>query len=215
MNRIDTGMSSYLHSYEAYRIPKGTTVKDATGEEVVLNKEEDSLVLTKEASKQLVEDRRDYVATLQLNAQMAAQKTQDAASEKYWDDQAKAMAVFRSMANGDIVPYTDEKKLMEYSDELYQAAKQAQTMAQILKERVEKKESEWDEEEEAEFREKMEMLKAESNEAAQAIGTGSQAFSEAQKSRIVEVDSSDVDFSQMQTMNLGSGVTGMNIDLSL
>ena len=215
MNRIDTGMSSYLHSYEAYRIPKGTTVKDATGDEVVLNKEEDSLVLTKEASKQLVEDRRDYVATLQLNAQMAAQKTQDAASEKYWDDQTKAMAVFRSMANGDIVPYTDEKKLMEYSDELYQAAKQAQTMAQILKERVEKKESEWDEEEEAEFREKMEMLKAESNEAAQALGTGSQAFSEAQKSRIVEVDSSDVDFSQMQTMNLGGGVTGMNIDLSL
>lgn len=80
---------------------------------------------------------------------------------------------------------------------------------------LEKKESEWDEEEEAEFREKMEMLKAESNEAAQAIGNGSQAFSEAQKSRIVEVDSSDVDFSQLQTRNLGSGVTGMNIDLSL
>ena len=38
------------------------------------------------------------------------------------------------------------------SDLAYQAAKQAQTMAQILKERVEKKESEWDEEEEAEFK---------------------------------------------------------------
>lgn len=215
MNKIDTSMSGYLHTYEAYRIPKGTAVKNSADEEVILSKDEDSFVLTKEAGKQLVKDRRDYGAKLQLNAEMAAQKTQDAASKKYWDDQAKAMAVFRSMANGDIVPYSDEKKLMEYSDELYQAAKNAQTMAQILKERVEKKDSEWDEEEEAEFREKMKLLREDANEAAQAVGTGSQAFSEAQKSRIVEVDSSGVDFSQMQTMNLGSGVTGMNIDLSL
>lgn len=29
MSRIDANMSGYLHTYEAYRIPKGTKVKDA------------------------------------------------------------------------------------------------------------------------------------------------------------------------------------------
>lgn len=29
MSKIDSNMSGYLHTYEAYRIPKGTQVKDA------------------------------------------------------------------------------------------------------------------------------------------------------------------------------------------
>lgn len=60
MQKIDNNMQAYLHSYEAYRVPKGTTVKDAAGKDVVLSKEEDVLVLTEKASKQLIEDRRDY-----------------------------------------------------------------------------------------------------------------------------------------------------------
>lgn len=55
------------------------------------------------------------------------------------------MAVFRSMSNGDIVPDSDEKKLMKYDDKLYQAAKMAQAMAQRMKKQAENKESEWDE----------------------------------------------------------------------
>lgn len=215
MNKIDTNMSAYLHTYEAYRIPKGTTVKDAAGKDMVLSEEKDVLVLTEKASRQLIEDRRDYGGMLQMKAELAAQKTQEEGMKQFMKDQAKALAVFRSMSNGDVVPSSDEKKLMEYDDKLYQAAKMAQAMAQRMKKEIEKKKSEWDEKEEAEQRKKMDELCEASNEAALAVGTGSHEFSAAQKQHIVEVDSSGVDFSSLTAVNLGSGVTGTNIDLSL
>ena len=213
MSRIDANMSGYLHTYEAYRIPKGTKVKDATGQEVILSNEEDVLVLTEKAGRQLVEDRRNYGNMLQMQAQMAAQRTQDAASKKYVKDQTKVMSVFRAMAKGDIVPASDEKKLMEYSSELYQSAKMAQSLALQTERRKHK--SQWDEKEEEAHKAKMKELRDESNEAALAVGTGSRKFSSVQKEQIVEIDSSGVDFSSVQVMNLGSGVTGACIDLSV
>ena len=215
MQKIDNNMSAYLHQYEAYRIPKGTTVKDMTGNDVVLSNTEDVLVLTEEASRQLVKDRGDYGNMLQTKAELAAQKTQSAAMEQMMKDQAKALAVFRSMSDGDIVPDADERKLMEYDDKLYQAAKMAQAMAQRMKKEAENKESEWDEQEEKENQRKREKLCEESNEAALAVGTGVQQLSAAQKQNIVEIDSSGVDLSNITAVNLGSGVTGSNIDLSL
>ena len=215
MQKIDNNMSAYLHQYEAYRIPKGTTVKDMTGNDVVLSNTEDVLVLTEEASRQLVKDRGDYGNMLQTKAELAAQKTQSAAMEQMMKDQAKALAVFRSMSDGDIVPDADERKLMEYDDKLYQAAKMAQAMAQRMKKEVENKESEWDEREEKENQRKREKLCEESNEAALAVGTGMQQLSAAQKQNIVEVDSSGVDLSNITAVNMGSGVTGSNIELSL
>ena len=191
------------------------TVKDAAGKDVVLSEEKDVLVLTEKASRQLIEDRRDYGGMLQMKAELAAQKTQEEGMKQFMKDQAKALAVFRSMSNGDVVPSSDEKKLMEYDDKLYQAAKMAQAMAQRMKKEIEKKKSEWDEKEEAEQRKKMDELCEASNEAALAVGTGSHEFSAAQKQHIVEVDSSGVDFSSLTAVNLGSGVTGTNIDLSL
>lgn len=215
MQKIDNNMSAYLHQYEAYRIPKGTTVKDMTGNDVVLSNTEDVLVLTEEASRQLVKDRGDYGNMLQTKAELAAQKTQSAAMEQMMKDQAKALAVFRSMADGDIVPDADERKLMEYDDKLYQAAKMAQAMAQRMKKEAENKEAEWDEREEKENQRKREKLCEESNEAALAVGTGVQQLSAAQKQNIVEIDSNGVDLSNITAVNLGSGVTGSNIDLSL
>lgn len=215
MQKIDNNMSAYLHQYEAYRIPKGTTVKDMTGNDVVLSNTEDVLVLTEEASRQLVKDRGDYGNMLQTKAELAAQKTQSAAMEQMMKDQAKALAVFRSMADGDIVPDADERKLMEYDDKLYQAAKMAQAMAQRMKKEAENKESEWDEREEKENQRKREKLCEESNEAALAVGTGVQQLSAAQKQNIVEIDSNGLDLSNITAVNLGSGVTGSNIDLSL
>lgn len=213
MGRIDSNMSGYLHTYEAYRVPKGTKVKDANGEEVVLSNEEDVLVLTEKAGKQLVKDRKVYNGMLQYKAEMAAQKTQEAAGEKIVKDQAKIMAVYRAMAKGDIVPAGDERKLQEYSSDLYQMAKMAQSMAQQAELRMQA--SQWDEKEEEAHKAKMKELRDESNEAALAIGEGSQEFSSAQKEHIVEIDSTGVDFSLMQVMNLGSGVTGTHIDLSI
>lgn len=214
MSKIDSNMSGYLHTYEAYRVPKGTKVQDATGKEVVLSNEEDTLVLTEKASRQLVEDRRNYGGMLHANAEAAAQKTQDEASKKIAQDQAKALAVFRSMSNGDNVPSSDESKLMDYDKKLYQAAKMAQAMAQMSKKKNETKESEWDEHEEEEYRNKMDKLCNESNEAAWGSAKELREFGEAQKENIVEIDSSVVDFSSLKTMSLG-GVTGEFIDLSI
>lgn len=213
MRGIDSGMSGYLHSYEAYRVPKGTTVKDAAGEETVLSKDEDVLVLTEKASRQLVKDRKEHNCMLQLKAETAAQRTQQEAMEKNTQDMAKIMAVYRTMAKGDIVPASDEKKLQEYDPDLYQMAKTAQTMALHAKRKKHK--SQWDEEEEKAHREKMDKLRAASDEANLAVAEGSREFSAAQKKRIVEIASDGVDFSSLEVMNLGSGVTGTNIDLSM
>lgn len=217
MSKVDPAMSSYLHTYEAYRIPKGTKVQDATGKEVVLSKEEDVLVLTEKASKQLVKDREEHNTILLLKAEMAAQKTQDAANEKIAKDNAKIMAVYRAMANGDIVPASDERKLQEYDKDLYQAAKMAQSMARLRAKQAERRKhaSQWDEKEEQAHEEKMKELGDASKEALLAVGKGSQEFSSAQKGRIVEIDSAGVDFSSMQVMSLGSGVTGSQIDFSI
>lgn len=69
--------------------------------------------------------------------------------------------------------------------------------------------------EEDEHQRKMDKLCEESNEAALAVGIGSHKFGVTQKQNIVEIDSSGVDFSSLTAVNLGSGVTGANIDLSL
>ena len=215
MQRIDNSMKPFLHGYEAYRVPKGTTVKDSGGKDIVLSEEKDVLVLTEKASKQLVKDRSDYGGLLQYKADIAAEKTKEEGMKQMMEDQTKALAVFRSLSKGDIVPASDERKLMEYDDKLYQAGKAAQAMAQRLKKEIEKKKSEWDEEEEKEKREKLDELCKESEEAAVAIGIGSKEFSMAQAYHIVEVDSTGVDFSSLHTTNLGSDIIGTNIDFSL
>ena len=182
---------------------------------MVLSDEEDTLVLTEQSARQLIKDRKDYGDMLQTNAEMAAQKTQDAAVKKMNEDQAKALSVFRSMSKGDNVPPSDERRLMDYDKKLYQAGKMAQAMAQMAKKRSEDKDSEWDEREEKEYRRKMDELCDESNEAARSVGSGSREFSEAQKQNIVEIEAPDVELSSVKTCNLGSGLTGEYIDLSL
>lgn len=60
-------------------------------------------------------------------------------------EMTKLMTVARRIANGDIVPYSDEKKLMEYSPDLYQAVKSAQMLHMM--EEHKKYDSLWDDEE--------------------------------------------------------------------
>ena len=81
------------------------------------------------------------------NAEVAKQQadaTEDAAAEY-----TKIMTVAMRISRGDIVPYTDEKKLLEASPDLYQAAKSAQMMHQ-LDEKRKKHDSLWKDEEETE-----------------------------------------------------------------
>ena len=63
-------------------------------------------------------------------ANMEASKQQDDAAKEAPADMSKAMEVARRIMKGGIVPAKDEKKLMEFSMELYQAAKNIGAMAQ-------------------------------------------------------------------------------------
>ena len=65
---------------------------------------------------------------------MESAKQQGEAMEEYYEDMGKIMEVARRIMKGGIVPADDEKKLMEYSMELYQAAK---NMGALAKEREE------------------------------------------------------------------------------
>ena len=67
-------------------------------------------------------------------ANMESSKQQGEAMEEYYEDMGKIMEVARRIMKGGIVPAEDEKKLMEYSMELYQAAK---NMGALAKEREE------------------------------------------------------------------------------
>lgn len=209
---VDT--KGYVHTYEAYRIPKGTTVKNSIGEDIVLSENEDKLVLTAKAGKQLVKDRFDYGNALKMELDKRCIKSQEEAQAKFAKEQMKAISVFRSMSNGDVVPSADESKLMEYDPKLYQVAKMAQMMAQMAKKDAERKKSEYDAREEEADRQRQEKLNADVHEALEGMNGEYSKFAQAQSSSIIEIDSAGIDFSTFQTMNLGGGVTGAYIDLS-
>ncbi len=82
-------------------------------------------------------------------ANMVASEQQGEAMEEYVEDLGKIMEVARRLMKGGVVPATDEKKLMEYSMEMYQAAK---NMGAIAKQKEkEEYDSLWKEEEEKEY----------------------------------------------------------------
>ena len=107
-----------------------------------------TLELTIEAVKEKQTEYRDYMDKLleqwSATANMVSAKQQGEAMEEYVEDLAKIMEVARRIMKGGIVPPSDEKKLMDYSMEMYQAAK---NMGALAKER-EEYDSLWEEEEE-------------------------------------------------------------------
>lgn len=210
MKTIDNRMTSYLHTYEAYRVEKGTKVQDASGNEMVLSDESDVLVLTEKATKQFLKDRNDYAELLEMNWNVKTEQCNAESTKEIGKDLVKIMAVYRALAKGNYVPAKDERKLQEYDADLYQSAKIAQAMAQQQKRKKEK--SQWDEKEEEEHRKKMEELKQEADEALDDYCKGIKTFSDIQKTQVVETDSSNVDFSSLKVENLGNGVAGVQID---
>lgn len=111
---------------------------------------------------------QDYLSDLMeqysayWNSTVAEQQA-DAAKE-YAIEMGKIMEVARRIMKGAIVPATDEKKLMEYSFELYQAAKNIGSIAR--QDKREKYKSLWQDEEEKEYDDPKEV--AENAEAALA-----------------------------------------------
>ncbi len=208
--------AGFLNTYEAYKIPKEhELVKDIA--EPMETEDGCVLVLTEEASKQLQQDKEKVGAMLMADVQLASAKSQSEGAKKYGEDMAKILAVFRLMCKGHTVPSSDEKKLLEYDDEMYQAAKNAQMMAQIReKEKQKKEKSQWDEKEEAEFREKMEQLNQDVDDAVQNMSTGSAAFAEAQVANIVPIETSSADIAAIDSVtNLGGGVAGARVDFTI
>jgi len=109
-----------------------------------------TLELTINALDKKQTEYQDYMS--KLNAQWAGQvnalvaKQQGEAMEEYNQDLMKVMEVARRLMKGAIVPPTDEKKLMEYSMELYQAAKNIGSM--VRQREKEEYDSLWKDEEE-------------------------------------------------------------------
>ena len=81
-----------------------------------------TLELTLEALDEKQDEYQEYLSRLTetycayWNAAVADQQAD--ASAEYTEDMAKVMEVARRIMRGDIVPASDEKKLMEYSEEM-------------------------------------------------------------------------------------------------
>ena len=109
---------------------KMNTVKD--GKKIFAN-EAAVLELTIKAVDEKQKEYKDYMADLleqwSATANMISAEQQGDAMEEYAEDLGKIMEVARRLMKGGIVPPNDEKKLMEYSMELYQAAKNIGAMA--------------------------------------------------------------------------------------
>ncbi len=129
-------------------------LKNASGaDKDTLDKEAATIELTYKALQDKQNEYYDYVNDLTeqwcmwANAESA--KQQGEAMKDYYRDMAKVMEVARRLMKGDIVPSTDEKKLMEYNDKLYQMAKNMGEMAKVEKRKKHK--SLWDDEEEKQY----------------------------------------------------------------
>lgn len=113
-------------------------------------KEAASLELTLQAMDEKQQEYEDYMNRLAerycayWNAEAA--KQQAAASEEYAADVGKIMEVSRRLMRGAIVPAADEKKLMEFSMDMYQMAKNVGAM--IRRQKREKYDSLWEDEQE-------------------------------------------------------------------
>lgn len=90
---------------------------------------------------------RDQVIELEAGIATAeAAKQQGEAMQEYGEDVAKCLEIARRIANGDKVPASDEKKLMDFNMEVYMAAKNMAVMNADKKHR--EYESLWEEKEE-------------------------------------------------------------------
>ena len=102
---------------------------------------------------------KDYMEKLleqwSATANMVSAEQQGEAMQEYAEDLGKIMEVARRIMKGDIVPGSDEKKLMEHSMEMYQAAKNIGAMVR-QKER-EEHDSLWKDEEKKEYEDPMEV----------------------------------------------------------
>ena len=105
-------------------------------------------------------------------------KNQAEALQEYGEDMAKCLEIARRISNGDKVPATDEKKLMDFNMEIYMAAKNMAVM------NMDKKHKEydtlWGDEEEKEYDDPDEIASNSEINIAEPAGTPVDAAGEPQ-----------------------------------
>ena len=158
--KIAEARSVYSTQIKAYREQHTILSKQKSElEEKIQSEENGSVIYANEAATleltiKAVEEQKDqyqkYMDKLMQQqtaiANMEVAKQQGEAMEESVEDLGKIMEVARRLMDGDIVPPTDEKKLMEYSMELYQAAK---NIGVLMKKKESKEyDSLWEEEKE-------------------------------------------------------------------
>jgi len=108
------------------------------------------LELTIQAVDEKQNEYRDYMEKLTEQwtavANMEVANQQGEAMEEYAANMGKILEVARRLMKGAVVPATDEKKLMEYSMEFYQAAKNIGAM--VKQKEKEEYDSLWEEKKE-------------------------------------------------------------------
>ncbi|MBD5499619.1 MAG: hypothetical protein HDR10_00200 [Lachnospiraceae bacterium] len=150
--------SNQLHQYQKQKLALAAQKKDVekkmnrvpNGQELYAD-EAATLELSYQAVSEKYDEYHNFMEKLMeahtalFNAE--ATKQQGEAMAEYAEDIVKLMEVARRISNGDIVPASDEKKLMEYDMELYMAAK---NMAILSEREKEEHDSLWKDEEEGE-----------------------------------------------------------------
>lgn len=201
-----SGLSSYLHAYEAYRLSAFSQEETADRQGEKTDKQtaqKDILVLTKQSQEQLIKDRVQYAEMLRLKMEMQNAQKQKEEAKKEADEWSKIMTIFHRISKGDRVPKYDEQKLLKYNSDLYMAAKNAQMMARNKKPKDHK--SLWEEEKEKR------KVDDEINMQEEM-----QTFQQAQANAVVEVPAKDMETDGMQaTIDLGMGLTGAEYDASV
>ena len=161
--KIGEAQEIYREQVRAYQKEKNSISKQLQGlrrrmeirpeEKEQCATEAATLELTLEALDEKQDEYQEYLSRLTetycayWNAAVADQQAD--ASAEYAEDMAKIMEVARRIMHGDIVPASDEKKLMEYSEEMYQTAKSVGAM--VRRQKREKYDSLWGDEEEKEY----------------------------------------------------------------
>lgn len=161
--KIGEAQQIYREQMQTYRAQKAALSKQLEDIQSKMNASPDgkeqygseaaTLELTLDALDEKQQEYQDYLNRLSeqycavWNAAVTEQQA-DATAE-YAADMAKILEVARRIMKGAIVPASDEKKLMEFSNEMYQTAKSVGAMAQRRKR--EKYDTLWGEEEEKEY----------------------------------------------------------------
>lgn len=158
--KISEARQLYNTQMKAYREQQTTLLKQKKELEHKINATPDGkklyeneaaiLELTIQAVDEKQNEYKEYMEKLsgQWSAvnNFVSSKQQSEAAKEYNEDLGKIMEVARRLMKGAIVPPTDEKKLMGYSMELYQAAKNIGSLAK--QKEKEEYDSLWDEKDE-------------------------------------------------------------------